>query len=85
MGLPSIVSDISGCNEIIEDNINGFLVPPKNQTELEKFLHNLFINRNLINLMKDNSRKIEQDKFNKDIVWNALLKEYYKILQEAHL
>lgn len=85
MGLPSIVSDISGCNEIIEDNINGFLVPPKNQTELEKVLHNLFINRNLINFMKENSRKIVQDKFDKDIVWNALLKEYYKILQEAHL
>ena len=85
MGLPSIVSDISGCNEIIENNINGFLVPPKNQTELEEVIHNLFINKNLINSMKDNSRKIVKDKFNKDIVWNALLKEYYKILQEAHL
>ena len=26
MGLPSVVSDINGCNEIIENNINGLVI-----------------------------------------------------------
>jgi len=30
MGLPSIVTDINGCNEIIENGLNGFAIPVKN-------------------------------------------------------
>ena len=29
MGLPSIVTDINGCNEIIEDGKNGLIILPK--------------------------------------------------------
>ncbi len=29
MRLPSIVSDINGCNKIIENNINGFIIKLK--------------------------------------------------------
>lgn len=84
MNLPSIVTNISGCNEIIDNNVNGILVPPKNTKELEKMMHNLLENKNLIIEMKENTRKIVQDKFDKNIVWNALIKEYFKIFQNAH-
>ncbi|MEL0301629.1 MAG: glycosyltransferase, partial [Flavobacteriaceae bacterium] len=29
MRVPCIVSDINGCNEIIENEVNGLVVPPK--------------------------------------------------------
>ena len=29
MGLPSIVSDVNGCNEIIEEGVNGTIIRPK--------------------------------------------------------
>lgn len=29
MGLPCIVTDINGCNEIIQPGLNGWLVPPR--------------------------------------------------------
>jgi len=29
MGIPSIVTDINGCNEIIENNVNGIIIPVK--------------------------------------------------------
>ena len=34
MGLPSIVTDINGCNEIIEDGVNGVIVPPRDEEAL---------------------------------------------------
>lgn len=36
MGLPSIVSNINGCNEIIEERKNGIIIPVKNETALYK-------------------------------------------------
>lgn len=35
MGLPAIVTDINGCNEIIENEVNGLIISPKNVKELE--------------------------------------------------
>ena len=34
MGLPSIVTDINGSNEIISDGVNGLIVPPKDSEAL---------------------------------------------------
>ena len=34
MGLPSIVTDINGSNEIISDSVNGLIVPPKDSEAL---------------------------------------------------
>ena len=34
MGLPCIVTDINGCNEIIEEGANGCIIPPKNMEAL---------------------------------------------------
>lgn len=34
MGLPALVTDINGCNEIIQPDFNGWLVPPQNLHEL---------------------------------------------------
>ena len=34
MGLPSIVTDINGCNEIVENGVNGIIVPAKKSEPL---------------------------------------------------
>ena len=34
MGLPVIATDINGCNEIIENRINGWLIPPRDALAL---------------------------------------------------
>ena len=36
MGVPCIVSDINGCNEIIEEGENGLIVPAKNSKIVEQ-------------------------------------------------
>lgn len=38
MGLPSIVTNINGCNEIIEEDINGKIIPGRALYEAMKEL-----------------------------------------------
>src|SRR5690606_34013806 len=34
MGLPAIVTDINGCNEIVEEGVNGTIIPTKDTATL---------------------------------------------------
>ena len=36
MGLPTIATDINGCNEIIKHEENGLLISPKDEMSLKK-------------------------------------------------
>ena len=81
MGLPSIVSDISGCNEIIQQNENGIIIPPKNQEELEKAMVKLIEDHELRCRLKENARAMVTTRFDKNLVWEELKKEYNRLLQ----
>lgn len=81
MNLPCIVTDISGCNEIIMNNKNGIIIPPKNQNELEKAMDLLFNDSDLRVLLKQNSRAIISKYFDENIVWQKLKKEYFDLLK----
>ncbi len=35
-GIPVIASNVPGCNNLVEDNVNGFLCEPKNEVDLKK-------------------------------------------------
>ena len=72
MGLPSIVSNINGCNEIIEDNVNGLIIPVKNRVEL----YNAMIKVLSDTSMKVNARKMITNRFEQKVVWDAILSEY---------
>jgi len=79
MGLASIVTDINGCNEIIESGMNGIIIPPKNEEALldaMKFMLNNPEER--INMANSSRSKIENN-YQQKIVWNALLKEYQNL------
>lgn len=72
MGLPSIVSNINGCNEIIEDTKNGLIIPVKNQEAIYQAMVKIMLNKT----MKKNARDMIANRFEQKVVWEALLKEY---------
>ncbi len=76
MDLPSIVTDINGCNEIIKQHINGLIIPPKDESELFIAMQYLVENPDEAQKMAKASRKIICDNYQREVVWNALLKEY---------
>jgi glycosyltransferase involved in cell wall biosynthesis len=85
MGLPSIVSDISGCNEIIEHEINGLLVPKKNHIELQKAMEKMLYNPSLLKGFYQNARNKVVKSFDKNFVWKELKKEYENALDKLKL
>jgi len=44
---PVVVTDVGGCSEAVEDNISGFIVPPKNSKFLSERIHLLNLDNEL--------------------------------------
>ena len=83
MGLPSIVSDINGCNEIIVEGENGLIIPPKNVEKLKEKMLTLAKDKNLYTKLKENSRRMIENRYEQSVVWNAILEEYEGLLQSV--
>lgn len=82
MGLPSIVTDINGSNEIVESGKNGVIVEPKNETALYQTMEDFILHSERVKAMAQNCRKMIADRFDQKIVWAALLDEYKTLLKE---
>jgi glycosyltransferase involved in cell wall biosynthesis len=76
MGLPSIVSDINGCNEIIKDEENGLIISVKDSEAIYKAMKRVLEDLALKNKLQNNARNMITELYEQKIVWNALLKEY---------
>lgn len=85
MGLPSIVSDINGCNEIIVEGQNGMIIPVKNSDKLKTAMEKILSDTDLYQKLKINSRPMIQSRYEQSVVWEALLKEYKTLLKENNI
>lgn len=74
MGLPSIVTDISGCNEIIVEGENGTIIPPKNTEQL--YLKMLQIQNKKLYFNSHICRQLITSRYEQKTLWNAVLAEY---------
>ena len=82
MGLPSIVTDINGCNEIVEDQKNGLIIPPKDEKALEKSMLKMVSDHKLYQMLQINARENIISKYSQAEVWQALHSEYINLLKE---
>jgi glycosyltransferase involved in cell wall biosynthesis len=77
MALPSIVTDINGCNEVVEDGNNGIIVPPKDFVTLMHamvfFLESKEMSRTMGQFARDRVIKF----FDQNNFWR-LLAEFYR-------
>lgn len=80
MGLPSIVTNINGCNEIIEEGINGLIIPPKEIMALQNAMISLLEDKNVYKNLKNNARQMITSRYEQKLVWEALLSEYQDLL-----
>lgn len=79
MGLYSIVTDINGCNEIVQEGLNGTIIPPKNTDALYMAMKQVLEKKELITKEKSVYRKLIKDRYERSFIWNELLKEYQKL------
>ena len=85
MELPCIVSDINGCNEIIEEGINGMIIPVKDENALYNAMLELFENQEKQELLTSVARKMIVDRFEQKYIWEELLKEYQTLLDAKNI
>ncbi len=75
-GRPIITTDRSGCREVVDNNVNGFMIPQKNEKKLieaiERFIMLSYDERKLMGIVARN--KVEKE-FDRKIVVNAYISE----------
>nr|WP_255510563.1 glycosyltransferase family 4 protein [Flavobacterium sp. GSA192] len=79
MGLPSIVTDINGSNEIIVEGQNGIIVPSKNINALQEAMSKMIGKGAFYNQLQQNARKMIVSIYEQKVVWDALLNEYNEL------
>jgi len=79
MSLPAIVSDINGCNEIIQNGENGIIIPVKSTEALKVAMKKLVDDVELRSRLTLNARHVIHEKYEREYFWQILLKEYKEL------
>ena len=82
MGLPCIVSDINGCNEIIIEGENGVIIPVKNAEAIKVAMFKMRNDVQSCQKLKKNSRTFIQQRYEQQVVWKELLEEYNILISQ---
>ncbi len=79
MGLASVVTDINGCNEIIEEGTNGVIIPPKNTEKLFLALKEFVENIPLRERLASKARESITSRYERQLLWDSILEEYRQL------
>lgn len=82
MGLPSIVTDINGSREIIQDGVNGLIVPSKNEDALLKEMERLVEDAALASYLASHARRLVASRYEQGYVKQCLLDFYRQIIHK---
>ena len=83
MGLPSIATDINGCNEVIVPGDNGDLVPKKDAVALEAAMRRMIEDPSYRETLQRKSRESIASRFAQaEYFWPELMKVYEGFLAE---
>lgn len=82
MGLPSVVTDINGCNEIIIEGKNGYIVPKQDSEALYQGMKKLYEDRTKTKEMSEVAREMIATRYKQEDVWQATLEMYQSLIKE---
>jgi len=80
MNVPAISSNITGCNEIIEEEYNGKLIASKSVDELKNAMIDLMHSKDKLEQMSSVSRQYVIDKYEQNKLWEKALATYTNII-----
>ncbi len=83
MGLPSIATDIKGCNEIVLNHQTGELYTSGQETELLQRLKELYGDADLRKSLGACARERVRRLYNRTDVWKDMLQFYHSITDES--
>ncbi len=80
--LPIVTTNTRGCRDVVEDGVNGFLIPPKSADALADALAKLLDDDDLRKRMGEAGRQRAIDKFDENRVCERVLAVYEKLLKQ---
>jgi glycosyltransferase involved in cell wall biosynthesis len=80
MGVPSMVTDIRGCREAVDHGENGLLFPVGDSDALARALIELLGDEERRAQMGETGRRIAEDHFDEQKVFDRVLSEYERLL-----
>ncbi|MBL0744017.1 glycosyltransferase family 4 protein [Chryseolinea lacunae] len=83
LGVACVVSDINGCNEIIERGRTGLIVPPKNVEMLGAAMEQLVDDPTKRQSFATAAREFVATHFDRRQVWSAIQREYERLRGNA--
>jgi glycosyltransferase involved in cell wall biosynthesis len=78
--VPSVATDISGCRDLISNNVNGMLVPPKDPALLAAGISYLLSNPGIAKTLGERGRETIVSNFNMLIVADKYISLYETLL-----
>lgn len=78
---PVITTNIAGCREIVQDGVNGLLVPAREINALASAIERLLLDYELRLQMGQNGRKIVENNFSEQQVISETMSLYHELLQ----
>lgn len=75
-GLPVVASNVGGNAEVVENGVNGYLVPPADAKALAEVVGSLLDNRELASAMGENARKTVQKLYDWERIAEQTLELY---------
>jgi len=82
-GRPLVATDVPGCREVVQDGINGFLVPVRNALSLANALEKLILNSELRQTMGKASRDLALAEFSSQRIEDETLVVYFQLTDKA--
>jgi len=83
-GRPLVATDVPGCIEIVNDGVNGIVIPTNSPRALATALVYLLDNDDVCKIYGAKSRQLVVDKFDKSIIQSETLALYKEVLQAPH-
>ena len=81
---PIVATNVAGCNNIVQNGVNGLLCKPKDARDLaDKMEEILNLNHEVREAMGKKGRKIVEERFNEDIIIEKYMSEVQKIEQTS--
>ncbi len=75
-----VTTDVPGCREVVEEEVNGYLVPPRDPESLAKKIEELINDPEKRKMFGANSRMIAVSQFSEDIVVRKTMEIYKSLL-----
>lgn len=79
---PVVTTDVRGCREIVQDGVNGFLVPPRDSEKLAQAIERLLRSADLRTTFGQAGRRLAETEFAESVIVRQTLEVYQQLLSD---